>query len=97
MNLHEYLSSQGALSVTELRSRIGAGSDAQIRQWQHGYADRKPSFENCVAIERATGGVVTVEELRPDERWVRLPDAAWPHLDGRPVMDFAKLEAAAHG
>lgn len=95
MNLHDYLSSKGALSVTELRSRIGAGSDAQIRQWQHGYAGRQPSFENCVAIERATCGAVAVEELRPDERWARLPDAAWPHPDGRPVMDFAR--EVAHG
>lgn len=89
MNLHDYLSSAGSLSVSQLRAGIGASSDAQIRQWQHGYSDRKPSFENCVAIERATSGVVTVEELRPDGAWMRVPDADWPHPEGRPLLDFA--------
>lgn len=88
MNLHEYLSSPGALTVAQLREKIGALSDAQIRQWQHGYAGRKPSFDNCVAIELATGGLVTVEELRPGELWMRIADPAWPNLQGRPVLDF---------
>lgn len=45
-------------------------------------------------IERLTGGVVTVEELCPDARWVRIPDAAWPHPKGRPVLDVAEAKAA---
>ena len=94
MNLHDYLKSDGALSVAELRERIKVPSDAQIRQWQHGYADRLPSLENCVAIESATGGLVTVEELRPKGAWARIPDAAWPHPAGRPVVDYATTQAA---
>lgn len=78
MNLNEYLSSEGALSVSQLRERIGVKSDAQIRQWQHGYADRRPSPEYCVAIEVATGGKVTRRDLRPDD-WMRI----WPELDRR--------------
>ena len=93
MNLHDYLSSPGALSVAKLRERIGAASDAQIRQWQHKYVGRRPSFENCVAIERATDGAVTVEELRPVGFWMRIADAEWPHTFGRPVLDFTKAEA----
>ncbi len=89
MILHDYLSSPGALTVAQLRERIGAQSDAQIRQWQHGYADRKPSFENCVAIEYATAGRVTVEELRPADMWTRVVDPVWPHSAGRPLLDFA--------
>lgn len=89
MNLHDYLSSPGALTVAQLRERIGAPSSAQIRQWQHGYAGRKPSFENCVAIESATAGAVTVEEIRPVGFWMRIADPAWPHPLGRPVLDFA--------
>lgn len=75
MNLSEYLASAGALSVSELRERIGARSDAQIRQWQHGYANRQPGPVYCVAIEQATCGAVTRQELRPDD-W----QAMWPEL-----------------
>lgn len=75
MNLHEYLSSDGALTVAQLAERIGVKSDAQIRQWQHGYAERKPGPEYCVAIEKATDGKVTRQELRPDD-WM----AIWPEL-----------------
>ena len=75
MNLAEYLSSPGALSVSSLRKTIGARSDAQIRQWQHGYADRRPGPVYCSRIEAATGGAVTRRELRPKD-WHQL----WPEL-----------------
>jgi DNA-binding transcriptional regulator YdaS (Cro superfamily) len=78
MNLSEYLSTGGALTVGELRQAIGARSDAQIRQWQHGYAGRLPSPANCVAIERATGGAVTRQDLRPDDYWLIWPDLPAP-------------------
>jgi DNA-binding transcriptional regulator YdaS (Cro superfamily) len=48
----------------------------------------------CVDIERATGGAVTVEEIRPDVPWARIKDKAWPHPKGRPTVDFARTEAA---
>lgn len=75
MKLREYFSHQVGLTVSELRQRIGAKSDAQIRQWQHGYAGRLPSPENCVAIELATNGAVTRRDLRPED-WQRI----WPEL-----------------
>lgn len=75
MNLSEYLSSPGALTVGELRKRSGVSSDAQIRQWQHGYANRRPGPAHCVAIERATKGAVTRRDLRPDD-WHLI----WPEL-----------------
>lgn len=75
MNLHEYFASPGALTVAQLRERIGAQSDAQIRQWQHGYANRKPSAQYCPAIVAATDGAVTLRELRPDD-WHLI----WPEL-----------------
>jgi len=74
MKLHEYLTSPGSLSISELREAIGVKSDAQIRQWQHGYAYRRPSPEYCVLIERHTKGAVTRKELRDD--W----QAIWPEL-----------------
>jgi DNA-binding transcriptional regulator YdaS (Cro superfamily) len=39
--------------------------------------------DRCVEIEQLTG--FTVEQMRPDLRWIRVPDPAWPQ--GRPVWD----------
>ena len=90
MNLHEYLSSPGALSVAQLRERAGVKSDAQIRQWQHGYAGRKPSAGYCVAIEKATGAQVTRQELRPDD-WAGI----WPELEEKqPVAPASRAQPA---
>ncbi|CAM3473578.1 transcriptional regulator [Paracidovorax anthurii] len=80
MTLHEYLQLHDALSVRELRFRMAQygspiKSDAQIRQWQHGYARRMPSPPNCVAIEHATDGRVTRQDLRPHD-WASI----WPEL-----------------
>jgi DNA-binding transcriptional regulator YdaS (Cro superfamily) len=84
MTLNEYLQLDGALSVCELRRRMAdlgspIKSDAQIRQWQHRYADRIPSPVNCVAIEQATGGQVTRKDLRPHD-WASI----WPELATQP-------------
>lgn len=87
MNLHQYLTQPGSLTVAQLRERIGGLSDAQIRQWQHGYAGRKPSPENCVAIEQATSGAVRRWHLRPDD-WHLI----WPELvtvEGAPAITTA--------
>lgn len=65
------------MSVTELRSAIATKSEAQIRQWQHGYANRRPGPIYCTRIERATGGLVSRKDLRPDD-WMEI----WPELDG---------------
>jgi DNA-binding transcriptional regulator YdaS (Cro superfamily) len=51
--------------------------------------------DRCPAIERATSGAVTVEALRPDVAWSRIPDPSWPHPAGRPVIDVARLLAVA--
>lgn len=51
--------------------------------------------DRCPAIERATSGAVTVEVLRPDVAWSRIPDPSWPHPAGRPVIDVARLLAVA--
>lgn len=47
--------------------------------------------ERCPGIERASGGRLLCEQLRPDVRWHRVPDAAWPwHPEGRPLIDVAR-------
>ncbi len=89
MKLHEYLALESSLTVAQLAERINVKSEQQIRQWQHGYADRKPSPVYAVAIERETGGKVPVEEWGAAVRWTRLPDPSWPHPQGRPLIDPA--------
>lgn len=44
----------------------------------------------CPQIERATRGLVSCEELRPDAAWVRVRDDEWPAGRGRPCVDIAK-------
>jgi len=73
MNLAEYFDSQSAMPVAALRKAIGVKSDAQVRQWRYGYARRVPSPPYCIAIERATGGMVTRADLRPHD-WQQI----WP-------------------
>ncbi len=60
----------------------------QVWNWLNRDKGRTPP-DRCPAIERATEGRVTCEELRPDVRWQRVPDPAWPHASGRPCIDVA--------
>lgn len=46
--------------------------------------------ERCPAIERATRGKRTCEEMRPDVPWHRVADPDWPHTHGRPLIDVAR-------
>lgn len=57
----------------------------------------KPPAERCPAIERAMQGSVLCERMRPDIRWLRVPDAAWPHPNGRPLIDVAGPADEANG
>lgn len=59
-----------------------------------GWRGRIPT-DRCPDIERATDGRWTVEQLRPDARWVRVPDKQWPHRKGRPCLDVASPREAA--
>ena len=80
MTLSEYFNQPGALTVARLRELIGAKSDAQVRQWQHGYADRRPGPVYCVAIERVTNGLVTRRDLRPDDWHLHWPELVTQEL-----------------
>lgn len=57
--------------------------------WQFASGARRVPADCCPAIERATRANVTCEQLRPDVRWLRVPDADWPHSGGRPCIDVA--------
>lgn len=45
--------------------------------------------ERCPDIERLTAARFTVEQMRPDVTWQRVPDPEWPHPGGRPCIDVA--------
>ena len=53
--------------------------------------------DRCPVIERAVKARITCEELRPDIRWHRVPDPAWPHPGGRPCIDVAAPAEVQHG
>lgn len=91
--------------MNSLRAWIGAERGAVARtaqnlgvpqpllsQWLTGARD--VPCDRCPAIERATEGRVTVEQLRPDVRWARIADPTWPHPGGRPTIDVAGPAAA---
>lgn len=83
MDLNSFLKAEGAPTVAEFRILLLAEgvvvkSDAQVRQWQHGYGGRLPDTVNCVAIERATKESVMRWDLRPGD-WHR----HWPELVGK--------------
>lgn len=88
MKLTAYLQCDGALTVTELAKRIGAPSAVQVRQWQHGYNDRRPSPSYSRKIEEATSGQVMRWDTRPDD-WFEI----WPELRKR--KDAPPIKAAA--
>lgn len=90
MILDRYLNEPGALTVSQLREKIGVKSDIQIRQWRHGYAGRRPSPEYATAIEQATVGRVMRWDLRPED-WHRI----WPELIGAMGAPDVPAEAKA--
>lgn len=87
MNLAKYFSQPGRTQM-DLCRKIDAHS-ADMSRWVTG--DRPVPIERCAAIERATGGIVKCEKLRPDVRWSRIADKVWPHPDGRPVVEVSIL------
>ncbi len=72
MNLKTYLSSLEPGGHSRIAGILGV-SKSFLSQMAAGSANISPA--RCVAIERATNGVVTRRELRPDD-WA----AIWPEL-----------------
>lgn len=70
MNLIAYLSDERGRGK-RLASLLGV-TPTTIHEWAH--KKKQVPAERCAAIERATGGTVTCEELRPDlaEHWAYL-------------------------
>jgi DNA-binding transcriptional regulator YdaS (Cro superfamily) len=60
--------------------------------WRDGL--RQFPADKCPAMEQGVAGRVTCEQMRPDVRWHRIPDPAWPHPEGRPLIDVTRAAAA---
>jgi DNA-binding transcriptional regulator YdaS (Cro superfamily) len=89
MNLDQYLSRSGAPSMAAFAQSLGK-NEAQMRQYRHGYNDRRSPPELCVLMERETGGAIRCEDERPDLHWLRVKDPRWTcHPKGRPALDIA--------
>lgn len=84
MKLSEYLSRPGA--VVSLAKAMGI-APALVSQWKNGV--RGVPAERCPDIERATGGAVACEDLRPDLA------EQWAYLRGTPARSEAQPAAPA--
>lgn len=67
MDIKTYLEKRG--DNASLAKALGV-SPVVVSQWRTGA--RQVPAERCPAIERATGGVVRCEDLRPDVDWAFL-------------------------
>lgn len=91
MDLNTYLDRKDAMSVPELARKACIPHPAQIHQWRNKSGQppfRYPGYAYCAAIEAATAGLCTCEELNPNLKWSRRADPNWPHHpQGRPLID----------
>ena len=91
MNLSTYVDEERGRQTS-----LGAAVKAHPQTvWQWARGARRVPRSKCAAVEAASKGAVTVEELRPDLPWARIPDLSWPHPEGRPVVDEARAVAGA--
>ena len=86
MDIKAYIEAAERGAAARLAAQIGV-HPVMVSQWVNGI--KAVPAERCPAIERATNGEVTADQLRPDVIWVRVADAEWPHPEGRPCIDVA--------
>lgn len=79
MELRKYLSEERGRAA-KLAAEIVV-SAVTVHQWEKGI--KQVPFERCDEIERATGGRVTCEELRPDlaEKWAYFRGTSKQHAE----------------
>lgn len=66
-------------------------SQPTVSEWLRGV--RPVPHATAAEMEKLTDGQVLAERVRPDERWLRIPDRRWPTKAGRPVLDVTKAAA----
>lgn len=94
MKLNAYLEKPGSCTAADLAKKIGV-SPVLVSQWRT--ESRPVPVERCPAIDRATGGEVRCEDLRPDVDWAYLrgtSDRETPDADVQ-EPDPAHLQQAA--
>lgn len=74
-------------SASGIAARIGG--DVTRQNVEHWLKTGKFPEKHCPALEREYG--IRCERLRPDLRWVRVPDADW--ANGKPLLDVAAQAA----
>lgn len=67
MDLNTFLQKRGA--CVEMARHLGVRS-VMLSQWR--YSVKKVPVARCIEIDRATGGAVRCEEMRPDVDWAYL-------------------------
>ena len=67
MRLPDYLNRDGAAKALAAVLQI---PEPTVSQWKNG--KRRVPADRCIAVEKATGGAVSCEELRPDLDWAYL-------------------------
>lgn len=75
MDLPTYLEQAERGAAAALARAIGV-HPVMVSQWAAGV--KAVPVERCMPIERATGGQVTRQELRPDDYWLIWPDLPAP-------------------
>jgi DNA-binding transcriptional regulator YdaS (Cro superfamily) len=78
MNLPDYINSEPGAQA-RLAKELGIPAPL-MSQWKTG--ERRVPAERCPLIERATGGLVRCEDLRPDVAWDVLRLQAEPAAAG---------------
>lgn len=69
MHLKEYLKAHGSSERNRLAKALGTHVQ-QITNFAYGY--RHPNIPSAIQINRLTGGIVTLEDLRPDIDWSQM-------------------------
>ena len=78
------------LGLTSIARLLGCKPQSVI-EWRR----RGIPLDRCAALESGTAGKYVCEQMRPDVRWIRIPDADWPwHPEGRPCIDVTRPSAA---
>lgn len=88
MDIKQYLSASERGSAADLARVLGV-KPVMVSQWARG--SKPVPVGRCPDIERVTRGRVTVEELRPDAHWIRVPYAGWPAAGGMPLLVLASV------
>ncbi|MDI4633319.1 helix-turn-helix domain-containing protein [Pelomonas sp. V22] len=77
MDLRTYLEQADRGAAAALARAVGV-HPVMVSQWASGL--KAVPVERCMAIERATAGQVTRQDLRPDDYWLIWPDLPAPEL-----------------